>query len=57
MVPDLKNIDTKKAEAIVESALAQRTVQPSWLDAASVISLLDCYGIRTADTALAATPQ
>ena len=56
-VPDLKDIDTKRAEEIVESALAQRTGQPSWLDAASVIGLLDCYGIRTAETVLAVTPQ
>jgi len=48
IMPELGNIDKKKAEQIVESALEHSTVLPLWLDATSVVGLLDSYGIRVA---------
>ncbi len=56
-IPELGNIGKKKAEQIIGSALQRRTTQPSWLDASSVIGLLDSYGIRAVETELAATPE
>ena len=57
IIPELGGIDKKKAKQIVESALERRTVQPSWLDATSIIELLDSYVIRGAQSKLAGTAE
>jgi len=44
----LRGIDKKKADQIVKSALKLSTARPLWLDANSVVGLLDSYSIRVA---------
>ena len=55
-IPEVVNIDSRKASQIVMSALEKSTARPLWLDANSVTGLLDAYGIcltqsRTATSA------
>jgi acetyl coenzyme A synthetase (ADP forming)-like protein len=65
IIPKPESVDKEKAEQIVESALERSTARPLWLDATSIISLLDCYGIhvvrsksaRTAEEALKAAEE
>ncbi|MDY6916863.1 MAG: GNAT family N-acetyltransferase [Chloroflexota bacterium] len=57
VIPELKGVNEKRAEQVVEAAVHQRVAPPSWLDTASVIQLLDAYGIRSAPTTLATTPE
>ncbi len=57
IVPDLTGIDKKKAKQIVESALELDAAQTSWLDATSIIGLLDSYDIRGAQSKLAGTAE
>jgi acyl-CoA synthetase (NDP forming) len=45
-IPELANIDSRKASRIVSSALGKSTARPLWLDDDSVAGLLDAYGIR-----------
>jgi acetyl coenzyme A synthetase (ADP forming)-like protein len=45
-IPELGNLDSRKAKQIVMSALGKSTARPLWLDADSVNGLLDAYGIR-----------
>ncbi len=54
VVPELPGIEEKEAEAIVKSALERNPARPLWLDAASVMGLLDAYGIRVAQSITAA---
>jgi len=54
-IPELRGIDKKKARQIVKSALKTRISRSSWLDNTSVIELLNCYGILTAQYKLAMT--
>jgi acetyl coenzyme A synthetase (ADP forming)-like protein len=46
VVPKLDNVDKKRAESIIKSALEKKGTQPLWLDANSCAELLDSYGIR-----------
>jgi acetyl coenzyme A synthetase (ADP forming)-like protein len=46
VIPELKGVDKKKAQGIVEAAMRQSPTRPFWLDAASVSEILQCYGIR-----------
>ncbi len=57
IIPALTNVDTKRAEQIVQSAIEQSTARPLWLDAKSVAELLDCYGIRVARSKSATTAE
>jgi len=55
-IPEVVNIDSRKASQIVMSALEKSTARHLWLDANSVTGLLDAYGIcltqsRTATSA------
>jgi acetyl coenzyme A synthetase (ADP forming)-like protein len=47
IVPKLDNVDKKRAESIIKSALEKKSTQPLWLNANSCAELLDSYGIRT----------
>jgi len=46
-VPSIAGIDKRKAKLIVATALKKGKARPLWLDATSVSSLLQCYGIHT----------
>lgn len=54
-IPEIAGTDKKKADKIVKSALKQSTGRPLWLDGASVIELLDSYGIHVARSKVART--
>lgn len=56
-IPALNRIDEKRAAQVVESAAQERATRPSWLDAASLLELLDAYGIDSVPTMLATTPS
>ncbi len=49
-IPRLENVNKKKAEQIVTTALKHSTVRPLWLDAPSVVELLTSYGINVVRT-------
>ena len=53
--PELDGIDRKRAKRIIESALERSTVRPLWLDAVSLLELLDAYGIRAVRSRTAST--
>lgn len=54
-VPELTDVNKKKAMQIIDTALKQNPVRPLWLDALSTVALLDCYGINVVKTQAAAT--
>jgi acetyl coenzyme A synthetase (ADP forming)-like protein len=56
-VPEIAGIDQNKAQQIVKSALERSNGQPLWLDAASVVALLDAYSIRTVESKSAGTAE
>jgi acyl-CoA synthetase (NDP forming) len=57
VTPKPAGIDKKKAHQIVESASARSAARPLWLDALSIVGLLDCYGIRAMQSRLAGTAK
>jgi acyl-CoA synthetase (NDP forming) len=46
-----------KAREIVAAAMTGSTQRPLWLEPAEIAGLLNCYGIRFVDTAVAGTPD
>jgi acetyltransferase len=56
-IPEVVNIDSRKASQIVISALEKSATRPLWLDASSVTGLLDAYGIRLAQSRTATTAE
>ena len=56
-IPEVVNIDSRKASQIVMSALEKSTARPLWLDANSVTELLDAYGIRLTQSRTAASAE
>jgi acetyl coenzyme A synthetase (ADP forming)-like protein len=56
VVPELANIDRKRAEQLVKSA-RERSSGPMWLDAVSVAGLLHAYGIPAAQSKTAKTAE
>ena len=56
-IPELEGIDKDKAKGIIEAALNRSTDRPLWLDAESVINLLEAYGIRVIASKIAATVE
>jgi len=55
IIPKIVNIDKKKADQIVKSALERSMTRPLWLDATSVVGLLESYGIRVVQSKSAVT--
>jgi acetate---CoA ligase (ADP-forming) len=55
-IPEFKNIDKARANDIIEMALKRAGKDSVWLDAESILGLLDCYGIRFVTLKLARTP-
>ncbi|RLC96835.1 MAG: GNAT family N-acetyltransferase [Chloroflexi bacterium] len=56
-IPRLVGIDVGRGKGIVRSALERSGGERVWLDAASVNSLLEAYGIRTVSPRFAATAE
>jgi acetyltransferase len=54
-IAELPNIDSAKARRIVNETLTGSPQRPIWLDAANMNELFKCYGIRFAETVVAAT--
>jgi len=52
-VPHIKGIKREKACRIIETAMNQNKQRPFWLSTEETVELLDCYGIRTVETAVA----
>jgi len=52
-VPRIKGIKRERAHRVIEAAMSQNQERPFWLPADKIADLLDCYGIRAAETAVA----
>lgn len=55
-VPEFSDIDKEKAEGIIRFALEKSGQDRVWLDAESILGLLNCYGIKFVTLKLAKTP-
>jgi acetyltransferase len=55
-IPRIHGLKREKAQNIIEAALTSSPQRPLWLPAAAIVDLLDCYGIRIAETLVAKTP-
>ncbi len=56
-IPTIKDIDRAKAQDIIGAALSETTRRPLWLSTQQIADLLECYGIRFAETVLAKAPS
>ena len=54
-IPTFKDIEKDKVQALIKAVLEHNQVRPLWLDAVSVINLLEMYGIRMAPARMALT--
>jgi len=55
-IPEFPDIDKEKVGGIIQSALEKAGKDQVWLDAESILGLLDCYGIKFVTLKLARTP-
>ncbi len=55
-IPEFADINKEKAAGIIKSALEKSGRPQVWLDAESILGLLDCYGIKFVTLKLAKTP-
>jgi acetyltransferase len=55
-IPEFADINKDKAAGIIKSALEKSGSPHVWLDAGSILGLLDCYGIKFVTLKLAKTP-
>jgi acetate---CoA ligase (ADP-forming) len=55
-IPEFADINKSKADAIIRSALEKAGQTQVWLDAESILGLLECYGIKFVTLKLARTP-
>jgi acetate---CoA ligase (ADP-forming) len=56
-IPEIVNIDRRKANQIVVSVLEQSTTRPLWLDTTSVTTILNSYGIWVAQSKSVTTAE
>jgi acetyl coenzyme A synthetase (ADP forming)-like protein len=56
-IPKLRGLKRERAQKLIESALTSSPQRPLWLSAREICDLLDCYGIRIAETVVATTPD
>jgi len=54
-IPKITGIRRRSAQKIIEKAMTRSAQRPLWLSAEEIYKLLDCYGIRTAETVVAKT--
>lgn len=57
IIPEMAGVDKQKAEQVARAALEPRTARPLWLDATSVIGLLEAYGIHVVRSKSATTAE
>jgi len=55
-IPKIRGLKGERAQKIIDSALTSSHARPLWLSAQGIADLLDCYGIRFAETVAAKTP-
>ena len=55
-IPEFADIDKVRATSIIQSAIEKSGKPQVWLDAESILGLLDCYGIKFVTLKLARTP-
>jgi acetate---CoA ligase (ADP-forming) len=55
-IPEYNDIDKVRADSIIKQALEKSGKRQVWLDAESILGLLDCYGIKFVTLKLARTP-
>ncbi|RPJ63226.1 MAG: GNAT family N-acetyltransferase, partial [Dehalococcoidia bacterium] len=55
-IPEFADIDKGRAASIIQSAIDKSGKDQVWLDAESILGLLDCYGIKFVTLKLARTP-
>jgi acetyl coenzyme A synthetase (ADP forming)-like protein len=56
IVPKIQGLKRESAQKLMESALTSSLQRPLWLSAGAITDLLNCYGIRIAETVSAKTP-
>jgi acetate---CoA ligase (ADP-forming) len=56
IIPKIQGLKRDEAQELIESALTSSPQRPLWLSAGAIADLLDCYGIRIAETLVAKTP-
>jgi acetyltransferase len=54
-IPKIRGLKPERAQKIIDSALTSSPARPLWLSAQGIADLLNCYGIRLAETAVATT--
>ena len=54
-IPKIRGLKPERAQKIIDSALTSSPARPLWLSAQEIADLLNCYGIRLAETAVATT--
>jgi len=54
-IPRIRGIRRERAQRLIESAMTRSARRPFWLWAREIADLLDCYGIRFAETLMAET--
>ena len=55
-IPKIHGLKRERAQKLIEAALTSSPQRPLWLSAAEIVDLLNCYGIRIAETLVARTP-
>jgi acetyl coenzyme A synthetase (ADP forming)-like protein len=55
-IPKIRGLKRERAQKLIDSALISSPERPLWLSAQGIADLLNCYGIRIAETVVAKTP-
>ncbi|MBN1374784.1 MAG: GNAT family N-acetyltransferase [Dehalococcoidia bacterium] len=56
-IPEFADIDKEKADVIINSSIEKSGKSSVWLDADSILGLLECYGIKFVTLKLARSPS
>jgi len=57
VIPTFGNIDKARAEEVIKTALARTAKYPAWLDTGEIADLFSAFGIKFAQSGVAATSQ
>jgi acetyl coenzyme A synthetase (ADP forming)-like protein len=55
-IPKIRGLKRERAQKLIDAALTSSPERPLWLSAQGIADLLNCYGIRIAETVVAKTP-
>jgi acetyl coenzyme A synthetase (ADP forming)-like protein len=55
-IPKIRGLKQERAQKLIDATLTSSPQRPLWLSAGEMVELLDCYGIRIAETVVAKTP-